>query len=91
MDRAKLEAGLTDAIFGAFFRLFDHERYMPSGYASGDDFEDEISRLLAATPQHKESASYVLDRDGRLACIVRVSSMAGGDSYYHMLPVLWLD
>ena len=91
VDRAKLEAGLTDAIFGAFFRLFDHECYMPSGYASGDDFEDEISRLLAATPQHKESASYVLDRDGRLACIVRVSSMAGGDSYYHMLPVLWLD
>ena len=87
VDRAKLEAGLTDALYGAFFNEFDHEVYI----AGGLTYREYLDYLLEATPGYKDSASYVLDRSGRLVCIAKVASMAGGECYYHMLPVLWLD
>lgn len=85
MSRAAFEAGLPQALYGAFFRMFDHELYIPGGYCYGEDTSYQLENM----PGYTDSARLALDRYGRLVCIARVSSMAGGDSYYRMIPVLW--
>ena len=87
VSRAAFDAGLLQALYGEFFIEFDHELYIPGGNCYGED----TSYCLQNMPSYTDSARLTLDRYGRLVCIARVSSMAGGDSYDCMIPVLWCD
>ena len=85
VSRAAFDAGLLQALYGEFFIEFDHELYIPGGYCYGEDTSYQLENM----PSYTDSARLTLDRYGRLVCIARVSSMAGGDSYDRMIPVLW--
>ena len=91
VNRAELEAGMALRLYGAFFRASDGDFTLDESIINKDGYYSEllehVDRLYTNMDSYREESTFVLDRNGSLAYVALLPSMAGGESYHWLVPM----